>query len=238
MNAMFKSQTQSTTLDQLVIEAVTTMLFEQVADESSPIGGLDRWTQQRIVAEITDKTNRVLQSADPVEHCYRNLIREIDREAEMGVLLANEVAGSDSLKLMCGDPGVSGELYREMGRFAPIMFADEYERSNGDLDLVWASVQARYDRARLESEASELIMQFLIDSAEHTHDMSGALRSMFFSFHEDRIRAQFSLPSLLDKREMRDLRIMVSELIDRTGKRGRPAATTPSGSGRRDRIRP
>lgn len=227
MNAMRKSQSHSNALDNLVIEAVTKMLFEQLADESSPIGGLDRWTQRRIVADITEKTNRVLTSPDPVEHCYRNLIREIDREAEMGVLLANEIAGSDSLKRMCGDPGVSGELYREMKRFAPVMFADEYEHSNADLDLVWASVQARYDRARLESEASELIMQFLIDSAEHTHDMSGALRSMFFSFHEDGIRRQFSLPSLLDEREARDLLIMVSDLIDRAGKHGRPLAPAP-----------
>ena len=120
----------------------------------------------------------------------------------MGVLLANEITGPESLQRMCADPGVSGELYREMKRFAPVMFADEYERSNADLDLVWASVQARYDRARLESEASELIMQFMLDSAEHTHDMSSALRSMFFSFHEDGIRRQFSLPSLLGRRRL------------------------------------
>ena len=223
MNATLKSESHPNTLDRLVIEAVTTMLFEKIADESSPIGGLDRWTQQRIVAEITKKTRRVLESADPVEYCYRNLIRDIDREAEMGVLLANDVVGSDSLEQMCEDPGVSGELYREMERFAPVMFADEYERSNADLDLVWASVQARYDRARLESEASELIMQFLIDSAEHTYDMSSALRSMFFAFHEDGIRKQFSLASLLDEREMRDLLIMVSDLIDRAGKHDRPS---------------
>ena len=224
MNAILKFESHSKTLDQLVMEAVTTMLFEQIADESSPIGGLDHWTQQRIVGEITEKTHRVLNSTDPVEHCYRNLILEIDQEAEMGVLLANEVLGSDALKLMCEDPGVSGELHREMGRFAPVMFADEYERSNADLDLVWASVQARYDRARLESEASELIMQFLLDSAEHTYDMSSALRSMFFSFHEDGVRRQFSLPTLLDEHETRDLLIMVSELFDRAGNRGRASA--------------
>lgn len=223
MNAILRSETRSHTLDQLVIDAVTTMLSEQIADTSSSIGGMDRWTQQRIVAEITEKTHRVLDSADPVEHCYRNLIREIDLEAETGVLLANRVLGSDALKLMCEDPGVSGELYREMGRIAPVMFADEYEQSKADLDLVWAYVQARYDRARLESETSELIMQFLIDSAEHTHDMSSALRSMFFSFHEDGIRRQFSLPSLLDERETRDLLIMVSDLVDRAGKHDRPS---------------
>lgn len=223
MNAILKSETHSKSLDQLVIEAVTTMVSEQIANKSSPIGGMDRWTQQRIVAEITDKTNRVLASADPVEHCYQNLIREIDLEAETGVLLANKVLGPEFLMLMCDDPGVSGELHHEMKRIAPVMFADEYERSNADLDLVWAAVQARYDRARLESETSELIMQFLIDSAEHTHDMSSALRSMFFSFHEDGIRKQFSLPALLDERETRDLLIMVSDLVDRAGRHDRPS---------------
>ncbi|MCL7992259.1 MAG: hypothetical protein M8840_14110 [marine benthic group bacterium] len=223
MNAILKPESQSNTLDQLVIDAVTTMLSERIADRSSPMGGMDRWTQQRIVAEITEKASRVLESSDPVEHCYQNLIREIDLEAETGVLLANRVLGSDSLKLMCDDPGVSGELYRDMERIAPVMFADEYERSNADLDLVWAAVQAQYDRARLESESSELIMQFLIDSAEHTHDMSSALRSMFFSFHEDGIRRQFSLPSLLDERETRDLLIMVSGLVDRAAKHDRPS---------------
>jgi hypothetical protein len=223
MNAILKPESQSNTLDQLVIDAVTTMLSERIADRSSPMGGMDRWTQQRIVAEITEKASRVLESSDPVEHCYQNLIREIDLEAETGVLLANRVLGSDSLKLMCDDPGVSGELYRDMERIAPVMFADEYERSNADLNLVWAAVQAQYDRARLESESSELIMQFLIDSAEHTHDMSSALRSMFFSFHEDGIRRQFSLPSLLDERETRDLLIMVSDLVDRAGKHDRPS---------------
>lgn len=220
MNAILKFESHSKTLDQLIMEAVTTMLSEQIDDSSTPIGGLDRWTQQRIVAEITEKTRRVLDAADPVEHCYRNLIREIDQEAEVGVLLANKILGPDTLKLMCEDPGVSGELYRQMERFAPVLFADEYNRSNADLDLVCASVQARYDRARLQSEASELIMQFLIDSAEHTHDMSSALRSMFFSFHEEGIRRQFSLPSLLDERETRDLLIMVSDLIDRAGAAG------------------
>jgi len=217
MIARLKTDSHSNTLDHLIREAVTTMLFQLIADEASPIGGLDRWSQRRIVSEITAKTRLVLESADPVEHCYQNLIREIDAEAEMGVLLANDMLGPDSLKAMCEDPGVSGELYREMERIAPVMFASEYERSNCDLDLVWASVQSRYDRARIESETSELIMQFLMDNADHTYDMSSALRSMFYSFHEDGIRRQFELGSLLDEREMHDLFIMVSDLMDRAG---------------------
>lgn len=217
MNANTEAETEPSSISHTVRKAVTTLMFDLIADEASLLGGLDRWTQRRVVADVMAKTQLVLESGDPVEHCYQNLIREIDFEAEMGVLLANSVVGPDALKKLCDDPGVSGELYKEMVRIAPIMFPDEHEHSNGDLDLVWASVQARYDRARLEAEVSELVMQFLVDSSESAGDMSAALRSMFYAFHEDGVRRQFDMSSLLDDREMRDLFIMVSELIDRAG---------------------
>ena len=217
MNASTKTEPEPNSLHHTIRDAVATLMLNLVADETSLLGGLDRWTQRRVVADITAKTDLALESGDPVEHCYQNLIREIDFEAEMGVLLANSVVGPETLKQMCDDPGVSGELYEEMDRIAPLMFADEYTHSDGDLDLVWASIQARYDRARLEAEVSELIMQFLADSAEGARDISNALRSMFYAFHEDGIRRQFDMSSLLDEREMRDLFIMVSELIDRAG---------------------
>lgn len=217
MNARLNTRHEPRSFDDVVRDTVSTLLSKLIADKSSPLGGLDRWTQRRMVAEITAKTNHVLASSDPIEHCYQNLIREIDSEAEMGVLLANDLLGSDALRQMCDDPGVSGELYREHKRIAPIMFADEYARWNGDLDLVWASVQARYDRSYLEAEVSELIMRFLIDDADVAHDMSNALRSMFYAFREDGIRRQLDMPSLLDEREMRDLSIMVSELVARAG---------------------
>lgn len=217
MNARLDTKSEALSFDEVVRDAVTTLLSTRMADESTLLGGLDRWTQNRIAADILAKTDLVLESSDPVENCYQNLIREIEGEAEMGVLLANDVLGPVALKAMINDPGVSGELYREMERIAPVMFEDEYKHSDGDLDLVWSSVQAGFDRAHLEADASELIMRFLIDSADSTNDMSNALRSMFYAFHEDGIRRQFNMTSLLDERETHDLFVMVSELIDRTG---------------------
>lgn len=216
MNIGLHNKSESRSFNEVVREAVTELLSRRMADKLSLLGGLDRWTRNRIAADISAKTDLVLESGNSVEHCYQNLIREIDVEAEMGVLLANDMLAPAALKEMISDPGVSGELYREMERIAPIMFEDEYKHSNG-LDLVWSTVQAGYDRAHLEAEVSELIMQFLMDSAASTGDMSNALRSMFYSFHEDGIRRQFDMNSLLDEREMQDLFLMVSELIERAG---------------------
>ncbi|MDJ0916996.1 MAG: hypothetical protein QNJ05_04470 [Woeseiaceae bacterium] len=217
MNAHAQSKPEPKTINEMILKEVSTLLFNLGTDDASLLGGLDQWTRRRVVSNIMAKTELVLESANPVEHCYQNLIREIDLEAEMGVLLANDEIGPDSLRQMCEEPGVSGELYHEMERFAPTMFDDEYRHSAGDLDLVWASVQARFDRAQLEADVSEVIMQFFVDSSEAARDMSTAMRSMFYAFHEEGIRRQFDLPSLLDERETHDLFVMVSELLVRAG---------------------
>jgi hypothetical protein len=216
MNIRLHTKSETRNFDDVVRDAVAALLTRRMADESSLLGKLDRWTRNRIAADISAKTDLVLEAGNPVEYCYQNLIREIDVEAEMGVLLANDMLCPVALKEMINDPGVSGELYREMERIAPVMFEDEYKHSNG-LDLVWSTVQAGYDRAHLEAEVSELIMRFLMDSADSTRDMSNALRSMFYAFHEDGIRRQFDMNSMLEEREMHDLFIMVSELIQRAG---------------------
>ena len=217
MNARLNAESETSTFDEMVRGAVTTLLSGRIADKASVFGGLDHWTQNRIASDILAKTDLLFESSDPVEHCYQNLIREIDVEAEMGVLLANDMLGPVALKEMINDPGVSGELHREMEHIAPVMFEDEYKHSDGDLDLVWSSVQAGYDRAHLEAEVSELIMRFLINSADSTIDMSNALRSMFYAFHEDGIRRQFDMTSLLGEHEIHDLFIMISELMERAG---------------------
>lgn len=213
MNANSTKTLRTNTLEDTIREAVSTLLSNLVADEASLLGGLDGWTQRRVVTEISAKVNAVLESSDPARHCYQDLIRDIDSEAQMGVLLANSLIGPDDLRHLCIEPGVSGELYSEMERIAPVIFAAELEQADGDLDLVWESVQAQYDRSRLEADVSELIMRFFLDSADSAHDMTNALRSMFYEFHEAGIRRQLDMASLLDEREMHDLVIMVSELI-------------------------
>jgi hypothetical protein len=217
MKAKARKRARTWSLTDAVRDSISVYLDEQAKDDGSSLSGLDRWTQRRVILEMLAKTDLVFQSGNPVEHCYQNLVREIDIEAETGVLLANDAVGPAALRKMCEDPGVSGELYQHMERIAPEMFPDDFEHSKDDLDLVWASVQARYDRASLEAEVSERVMTFLMDSADSARDMTNALRSMFYSFHEEGVRRQFDLPSLLDDPETRDLFVMVAELMKRAG---------------------
>ena len=47
--------------------------------------------------------------------------------------------------------------------------------------------------------------------------MRSTMRALLYSYHEDTVRHVCNLPSLLDERESRDLRIMVFELEKRSG---------------------
>jgi hypothetical protein len=212
-----ETKPMSFTLADAVRHSVTQFVDTSVSRANGILGHLDRWSRRHVVAENLAKTNLMLEADDAVEHCYQNLIREIDCEAEMGVLLANATVAPESLRLMCDDPGVSGELFREMDRIAPTVFPDEYAHSDGNLDLVWASVQALYDRAYFDATTSELAMTHFLDSAENAADMVQALRSLFYSFYEEGFRRQFDLSSLLDEPEARDLFVMVADLMKRAG---------------------
>jgi len=178
---------------------------------------LDHWTRRRVYDENMAKVALVLEADDSAEHCYQNLIREIDVEAENGIYLVGTASQNDMLQGLADDPGVSGELHLEVPSVARSLFVDELEHSNKDMDLVWVTIQARYDRAQLDASVSELIMRFLLDSAEATDDMTNALRALMYSLHEDTVRRISELPSLLDERESRDLLIMVVELEKRSG---------------------
>jgi len=118
------------------------------------------------------------------------------------------------LRRLADDPGISGELHLDVPSVAQSLFVDELEHSNNNMDLVWVTIQARYDRAQLDASVSELVMRFMLDSAEATDDMTNALRALMYSSHEDTVRR---IPSLLDERESRDLVIMVFELEKRCG---------------------
>ena len=116
-----------------------------------------------------------------------------------------------------GEPGVSGELYKEIDTIAPIVFPDETAHSAEDLDLVWVTVEARHDRAHVDARVSEIIMSHLLDDAEAAADMSSAIRALQYAFHEDVVRRRTDMPRLMDDRDERDLGIMVSELAKRSG---------------------
>jgi len=188
-------------------------------------GNLDHWTRRRIHAENMAKIELVLEADDAAEHCYQNLIREIDIEAENGIYLVGTEFQSDELRCLADDPGISGELHLEVPSVARSLFADELDHSKNDTDLVWVTIQARYDRAHLDASISELVMRFLLDSADASDDMANALRALLYSYHEDTVRHVCDLPSLLDERESRDLVIMVAELEKRSGSYGKRIRT-------------
>jgi hypothetical protein len=188
-----------------------------VSDPDGVLGNLDRWSQRRVAAENIGKIDLMLESEDPVEHCFQNLIREIDSEAEMGVLLVNPSTAHQSLNSICEVRGVSGHLHKEIQRIAPVVFPDEYAHSQGDLDLVWVTVQALYDRASFDASTSEFAIGHFFDNADNVADMVRLIRSLFYPFYEEGIRRQFDLPSLLDEAETQDLFAMVSDLMLRAG---------------------
>jgi hypothetical protein len=196
---------------------VAAYLYEQFSTENSPLGRLDRWTQRRISEENLAKVALVLESDDPTEHCYQNLIREIDTEAETGIYLTRLGAKTAELRRLVDEPGVSGKLYQVVPKIAPVLFPDELAHSSKNLDIVWVTIEARYDRAYLDAKVSELIVTHLLDNEHAAKDMTDALRALLYAYHEDLARRQCQLPLLLNERAIGDLVMMISELSDRSG---------------------
>jgi len=204
-------------IEEAIRSGVSRHLYDAFHREDEGLGNLDHWTQRRVYAENMAKVALLLEADDSAEHCYQNLIREIDIEAESGIYLVGTASQNDVLRRLADDPGISGELHLEVRSAAQSLFVDELEHSKNDLDLVRVTIQARYDRAQLDASVSELVMRFLLDSAEATDDMTNALRALLYSYHENTVRHVCDLPSLLDERESRDLLIMVFELEKRSG---------------------
>ena len=196
---------------------ISAYLSELCVENEGLFYNLDHWTQRRIIEENMAKLALVLDSDDPAEICYRDLIREIDSEAETGIYLVRSNSTSRHLRRLIEEPGVSGELHRELETIAPIEFAEETARSIEDLDLVWVTIQASHDRAHVDATVSEIILSFFNDDADSLRDMSNAMRALQYAFHEDVVRRRCDLPRLLDERENRELLIMVSELAIRSG---------------------
>lgn len=201
------------------------MLHNDVADHlydafnagDGALASLDQWTQRRVLEENLAKLALVLEADDPVEYCYQNLIREIDAEAEMGVYLIGTRHAARDLQLLASDPGISGKLHREMDRLAPVLFADELSQSSHDMDIVWMTIRACFDRARIDATVSEMIMTHLQGDGPGVGDMTNALRSLLYAFHEDLARRQTGLPLMLNERSTRELVTMISELAQRAG---------------------
>ena len=196
---------------------IAAYLQDHYAASEGLFGNLDAWTRRRVTGENLAKLALVLESDQPAETCYRDLIREIDSEARTGIYLARADAELAHLRLVSGEPGVSGLLYREMPAIAPAVFADAAAHSTDDLDLVWVTVRACHDRAHVDAGVSQIIMSYLVDDADSVLDMTNAMRALQYSLHEDTVRRRCDLPPLLGERESRELDIMVAELAERAG---------------------
>jgi len=192
--------------------------FDEVFDADRGIlGHTNPWTRRRIIKDNLGKVALVQADVEPAESCFRDLIREIDVEARMGIYLAGEGARSDHLRRVAEEPGVSGQLGREIGQIAPIYFADELARSDDGLNCVWIAIRAAHDRARVDACVSEITLSYLTDDAKGVRDALNRMRAQQYAFHEDVVRNRVGLPPLLSDSERRDLRNMVGELAVRCG---------------------
>lgn len=196
---------------------VAAFLYEQLAEEDGLLSQLDQWTKNRITAENLAKLELVFEADDPVEHCYQDLIREIDAEAETGIYLVRSGSRKIALRRVAGESGVSGRLYQHLPQIAPQLFADELEQAAENLDQVWVAIEARYDRAAVDACISKIIIGQLLGNESAANDMCFALRSLLYTFHEDLARRQCELPSILNDRATQDLLTMIGELSVRSG---------------------
>lgn len=217
MRTTIRKETHRHSLLDALRARIAEHLYHAYSNPDGLLGSLDRWTQQRITDENLAKVALVMNADEPAEACYRDLVREIDTEAETGIYLARNSATAGHLQRVLEESGVSGQLHHEIRSIAPVVFADETAHSTPDLDLVWISIEASHDRAHLDATVSEIIMGFLMDDAETVRDMTNVVRAMTYTIHEDTVRRRCELPPLLGDAEMRDLRIMVTELKERSG---------------------
>ena len=122
------------------------------------------------------------------------------------------------LRRLIDEPGVSGEMHREISEIAPIVFARQSANSADDFDRVWAKIHASHNRAHVDATVSEIIMSFLVDDGDAARDMGDAMRALHYSFHEDAVRRCSDLPLMINDQDSRELRIMVTELAKRSDK--------------------
>ena len=217
MKSLIRKDTKRFSLMDAIRSRVSVYLYQVYNEDEGLLGNLDRFTQRRITDENLAKLALVLDSDDPAETCYRDLIREIDTEAETGIYLVRPDSMARHLRRLIDEPGVSGEIHREIPTIAPIVFAEEFACSTKNLDRVWLRIQATHDRAHVDASVSEIILSFLVDDADAACDVSNAMRSLQYSFHEDVVRRRCDVTPILDDQDNRELLIMVSELSERSG---------------------
>jgi hypothetical protein len=220
MLSLVRDKPNKYSLSEAIHAAVSGYLYEAFSSERGLLANVDRWTQRKVTMENLAKIELALDADDSVEYCYQNLIREIDTEAETGIYLVRKNSPRRSLRRLADEPGISAQLCTAVAAIAPTLFADALAHSDDQLDLVWVTISARYDRAHIDAEISRIIMGYLMDDAEAAQDMADALRTLMYSFHEDVTRRQCGLALQLDERETRELLLMIAELEKRAGDYG------------------
>jgi len=209
MKSLNRTSTNRFSLADAIRSRVSTCLYQAYCEDDGLLNDLDRWTQQRVTDKNLTKLALVLDSDDPTEACYQDLIREIDAEAETGIYLVRSDSPLRHLRRLIDEPGVSGEM---------CLHISETTNSTDDLDQVWTSIRTGHNRAHVDATVSEIIMSFLLDDGDAARDMGNAMRALHYSFHEDVVRRRSNLPLLISDQDSRELRIMVTELANRNGK--------------------
>ena len=72
---------QRTDIAAVIRDEVAEYLYDVFTSGNTALSGIDRWTQRRVSNENMVKIALVLEADDSVEHCYQNLVREIDTSA-------------------------------------------------------------------------------------------------------------------------------------------------------------
>ena len=199
---------------------VSSVLYEAFTAENGHLSNVDRWTQRKVTLENLTKIELAHAAGDPVEYCYQNLIREIDSEAQTGIFLVRGNSADTALRRLASDPGVSGALGASVAVMAPTLFSDELAHSDDQLDLVWVTIRARFERAHVDAQVSTAALGILMQDADVAQDMADALRSIMYAFHEHDARQRCGLPPLLDEPRARELSVMVAQLQTRAGDYG------------------
>jgi hypothetical protein len=197
-------------------DAVSAYLHDRFSHLDCAMSRANRWLQQRIVVASLEKVKLILEADDPVEECYANLVREIDAEAAHGIFLASPAGNAAQLDRLAGKSAISGRLFQYLPDIAPFLFADELAQCHHELAAVWAIIEARYDRANLDTEVSELMLMHLIGDEESAAEASDELRRIFYASHEDEVRRRCNLPNLVNDQTRSSLMTTVSGLRDKT----------------------
>lgn len=217
MLAMTSRYTCGYSVADAILNAVRSRVDEAFSEPGGTLPGLGDWSRRIIMDENLAKTSMALESSDPIEHCHQNLIRELDHEAESGIWLVRGDAAPTELAWLLDEPGISGDLHRLLPALAARQFPEAMAQSGDSVDFVRLVIESRFRRAQLDAATSETAMRFLMGDAGCAEDMTRALRSILYGYHETMLRRLTGLDPELGERAMRDLVVMTSRLFEQAG---------------------